>query len=49
MKEENEQKIIWNFDNVVSKEEQEKRYQIFENTLVDIIADYYAKEKNKPN
>lgn len=46
MKEEKKQKIIWNFDNVVSEEEQIKRIEIFNDTLIDIISDYYIKQKN---
>lgn len=39
--------MIWNFDNVVSEEEQVKRINIFNETIIDIAADHYIKEKNK--
>ena len=47
--EEKKQEIIWNFDNVVSEEEQLKRINLFNEIIVDIGANHYIDEKKKKN
>jgi hypothetical protein len=41
------QEMVWNFENVLSEEEQLERFKKFNEIVVDIAADYYINEKKK--
>jgi len=44
-REEKKQEMIWNFDNVVSEEEQIKRIDLFNEIIIDIAVTHYLNEK----
>lgn len=46
MADEKKQKMIWNFENTLSKEEQIKRVDNFNNLVAEIAANYYMQIKS---